>query len=243
MRSILILIFSFVCVFSVFGQDKKDMNTELTQLQVLTENEVTGEVKDKIIRHIKENLSKQTVEFILSNKREGEKDLIVSQIGAAPFAESVRFYFLRHLSFSHWSELYVGFNGKLYTSLKKDDFENFLRDYDFINKPNSLNLFIAAYKNFNVKDSAAYPDYIVNENYLRKNQEDLKNYEAAYPSLSYKEIYSPKEKKTTKGIEISFYVANPLLKKITFVKATVSSNYIFQWQSKAYRRDKPLETK
>ena len=242
MKSISIFILSFVLLFSVYGQNKKDMNPQLTQLQILTDNGITGEVKDKIIRHIKQNLPLQTVEFILSNNREGEKDLIVSEISSAPFAESVKFYSLHHRSFPHWSEIYVEFNKKFYTSLKKNDFENFLGEYNFINKTNSLDLFIVAYRNFNIKDSAIHPDYIVTEKYLKENQENLIKYEAGYPKLFYKELHSPKEKKNKNGIEISFYVDNPLIDKITMLKASVSSNYSFQWESKTYRQDKSVET-
>ena len=60
MKSISIFILSFVLLFSVYGQNKKDMNPQLTQLQILTDNGITGEVKDKIIRHIKQNLPLQT---------------------------------------------------------------------------------------------------------------------------------------------------------------------------------------
>lgn len=240
-KSILIFILSFVWLFSVYGQDKKDMNPELTQLQLLTDNGITGEVKDKIIRHIKQNLPLQTVEFILSNNKEGEKDLIFSEISSAPFAESVKFYSLHHRGFAHWSEIYVEFNGKFYTSLKKNDFENFLKEYDFINKTNSLDLFIIAYRNFNIKDSAIHPNYIVTEKYLKENQENLTKYEAGYPKLSYKELHFPKERKNKNGIEISFYVDNPLIDKITLIKASVSSNYSFQWESRTYRQDKPVE--
>lgn len=218
------------------------MKPELTPLEFSTDDGITGEVKDKIIRHIKENLSKQTVQFILSNDEQGEKDLIVSEIDSAPFAETVKFYSLRHRGFSHWAEIYAEFGGKLYTSLKKGDFENFLRDYNFINKADSLDLFIAAYRNFNTNGSAVHPDYIVTEDYLKKNQEDLTRYETASPKLAYKNIHSPKQKKTENGIKISFYVVNPLLNKITHEKVSVSSNYFFRWESETYRQDKPVKT-
>ncbi len=235
MKLILAFALSIVCFFDASGQDKNDMKPELTPLQSLTDDGITGEVKNRIIRHIKGNLPKQTVEFILSNDKESEKDLIVSETDSAPFAESVKFYSLRSRRFLHWSEVYVGFNGRLYTSLKADDFENFLKDYDFLNKAESLALFIAAYENFSIKGSAVYPEYIVTEDYLKKNQKDLTKYEAGSTKLPYKKIHLPKDKKIENGSEISFYVVNPLLNKITHEKVRVSSNYRFQWESKTYR--------
>lgn len=230
MKPILVFALSLVCFFGAYGQDKKEMKPELTPLQSLTDDGITGEVKDRIVRHLKSNLPRQTVEFILSNDEEGEKDLIVSETDSAPFAETVKFYSLRHRSFLHWAETYVEFDGEFFTSLKKDDFENFLKDYDFLNKPDSLNLFVAAYKNFNMNDSAVHPEYIVTDDYLKKNQEDLNKYEAGKPKLSYKNIHSPKRTKN----EISFFVASPLLNKITYRKVSVSPSYSFQWNSKTY---------
>lgn len=230
MKPILAFALSFVCIFGAYGQDKKDMKPELTPLQTLTDDGITGETKNKIIRHLKNNFSKQTVEFVLSNDEEGEKDLIVSETDFAPFPETVKSYSLRHRNILHWAETYIEFNGKLYTSLEKGDFEDFLRDYDFLNKPDSLNLFVTAYQSFNINDSAVHPEFIITEDYIKKNQEDLTKYEAGSPKLSYKNIHSPKQIKN----EISFFVASPLLNKITYKKVSVSPSYVFQWESKTY---------
>lgn len=237
MRIILAFTLCFAFFFGIEAQDKKKPKAQLIPLQSLTDDGITGKVKSKIIQHIKDNLSKQTVEFILSSNKDGERDLIVSELNSAPFTQHVKFYFLRHRGFSHWSEIYADYNGKLYTSLKKEDFENFLRDYDFTNKADSLNLFIAAYINFNIKSSAIHPEYVMTDNYLKKDLQNLEKYQSGNSKLSFEEIHSPKEKKGGSKMEISFFVANPSLKKIIYRKVSVSPSYSFQWKSKIYTQN------
>lgn len=209
------------------------MKPEQKPLEFLTEDGITGAVKGKIIQHIKSNLSHQTVEFILSND-DGGKNLIISEDSSAPFAETVKFYSLRQRNTIHWSAVYAEFGGKLYTSLEKDDFENFLKDYDFINKPNQLDLFVAAYEKFALNNSAIHPSYVVTEDYLKKNKENLMKHEKTDPKLFYKDVRSPKKKNIGNGIEIRFYVITPSLSKIALEKVCVSSNYFFQWESKTF---------
>lgn len=233
MKSILALALAFVCVCSAYAQGEKVMKPEQKPLEFLTEDGITGAVKDTIVQHLKNNLSRQTIEFIFAGDKNGN-DLIITEDDSAPFAATVKFYSLRQRNVIHWSAIYAEFNGKFYTSLKKGDFENFLKDYDFIGKTNRLDLFIAAYKKFALNNSAVHPAYIVTADYLKKNQEILIGLGKSSSKLPYKDIRPPKERDTENATEISFYVITPLLDKVTLEKVCISSDYFFQWKSKTF---------
>lgn len=233
MKSVLALALAFVCVCSAYAQGEKVMTPEQKPLEFLTEDGITGAVKDKIVQHLKNNLPRQTIESIFADDESGN-DLIITEDSSAPFAATVKFYSVRQRNVIHWSAVCAELNGKFYTSLKKGDFENFLKDYDFIGKTNRIDLFIEAYEKFALSNSAVHPARVVTADYLKKNQETLTEYEKNSPKLSDKGIRPPKEKKTENEIEISFYVVTPSLEKVTLEKVRVSPNYFFQWKSKTF---------
>ena len=234
MKSILILAVCFVCLFTgIQGQEKRDMNND-SLLQYADDDGITGAVRDKIISHLKQNVPRTATEPFIG-KKEDENNLIVTETSAEPFPANVKFYSLHHRGFSHWSEIYAEYEGNLYTSLNKNDFENFLKNYDFLKKGNSLELFVAAYKNFNINDSAIQPDRLVSGQYLAENRKRLMRYGSGNKKIAFSEIHPPLEKKV-KNTEIAFYVDNPLLDKITLIKVSISADYNFYWKSKIFQK-------
>ena len=239
MRKLVLLGAFFVVCLSgaAAAQDKKEMDAKLTELEFLKDDGITGETKDKILRHIRENLPAQTVALILADG--GEKDLIVNEASRAPFAETVKIYDLRHRAFPHWSETYVEYKGKFYTSLRKEDFESFLKDCDFLKQSDPLGAFLTAYRNFYIKSAAIHPDYLVDEEYKQKNRASLERYAAGKPKLAFEKLHAPKAEKegdAAGGIEISFFVDNPTQGKAARVEVEISPDYAFDWETKNYQR-------